>query len=70
MYNTPSGAVKLQVLVTPHVAKQIARYAKRAKASRSYVVAVLLNQALQDPWLQFPTNGKYQPRGFAKQKAT
>jgi len=72
VYKTRSGAVKLQVLVTPAEYRELHRRAKQLHSSvsmlaRSYLADALLNAGPAVNLLV--PGGKYQPRGFARKRS-
>lgn len=75
LYKTPSGAVKLQVLVTPPEYRQLRRRARLLGCSISALARSYLADMMQSypddasiAGTGFVPDGKYQRRGFAKRK--
>lgn len=63
MFKTKSGAVKLQVLITPAEYRELRERARYAGSSISMIARTLLFRNLL-----IQGTGKYQPRGFARKR--
>lgn len=78
MFKTKSGAVKLQVLITPAEYRELRRRAKTLGCSISALARTYLIDQLSYAFDEDGSNdmlaihvqvaGKYQPRGFARRK--